>query len=159
MRNLKKIFISKQNPLWNVYRFIRFPKVLKNTLIIEICRYLPNLQLKRWVYVHLLKMQIGTSTAFAFKVVPDLFYPENIKIGNNCVVGYNTTLLTHEITINEYRTGHIIIGNDTLIGANTTILPGVEIGDHVVVAAGTVVSKSIPSNSFAYGNPIQIKLK
>ena len=38
------------------------------------------------------------------------------------------------------------------IGANSTILPGVHIGNHVVVKAGTVVSKDIPDYAIAYGN-------
>ena len=50
-----------------------------------------------------------------------------------------------------------MIGSHTLIGANVTILPGVTIGDHVKIGAGTVVSKDVPSNSVAFGNPIQIK--
>lgn len=38
------------NPLWHMYRFIRFPKVLKQTVIIEFCRFIPSMPLKRYVY-------------------------------------------------------------------------------------------------------------
>lgn len=140
-----------------MYCYIRFVKIFKQTVIIEICRYLPIVKLKHWIYRKFLKMNIGAETAFAFKVVPDLLYPEYITIGKNCVIGYNTTILTHEFLVNEFKTGPVCIGNNTLIGANVTILPGVTIGNNVKIGAGAVVSKDIPDNSLAYGNPIQIK--
>ncbi|MBU0371722.1 acyltransferase, partial [Acinetobacter baumannii] len=131
--------------------------MFKQTVIVEVCRYLPNVKLKHWMYRNLLNMNIGRHSAFAFKVVPDLLHPEYITIGENCVIGYNTTILTHEFLVNEFRTGHVDIGNHTLIGANVTILPGVKIGDYVKVGAGTVVSRDIPNHTLAYGNPMQLK--
>ena len=86
------------------------------------------------------------------KVVPDLLYPEYISIGENCVIGYNTTILTHEFLVDEFRTGRVQIGDNTLIGANVTILPGVSIGSNVKVGAGAVITKDIPDSALAYGN-------
>ncbi|SUM98999.1 acetyltransferase [Staphylococcus xylosus] len=140
-----------------MYHYVRIVKIFKQTVIIEICRYLPIVKLKHWIYRKFLKMNIGAETAFAFKVVPDLLYPEYITIGKNCVIGYNTTILTHEFLVDEFKTGPVHIGDNTLIGANVTILPGVTIGNNVKVGAGAVVSKDIPDNTLAYGNPIQIK--
>lgn len=140
-----------------MYHYVRIVKIFKQTVIIEICRYLPIVKLKHWMYRKFLKMNIGVGTAFAFKVVPDLLYPEYITIGKNCVIGYNTTILTHEFLVDEFKTGPVHIGDNTLIGANVTILPGVTIGNNVKVGAGAVVSKDIPDNTLAYGNPIQIK--
>ncbi|WP_192946922.1 acyltransferase [Staphylococcus cohnii] len=157
MRDLKKLKVNGENPLWHMYRYISRVKMFKQTVIIEVCRYLPNVKLKHWMYRNLLKMNIGAHTAFAFKVVPDLLHPEYITVGENCVIGYNTTILTHEFLVGEFRTGHVYIGNHTLIGANVTILPGVKIGDYVKVGAGTVVSKDIPNHTLAYGNPMQLK--
>ena len=48
------------------------------------------------------------------------------------------------------------IGNGCWICANVTILPGVTIGDGCVIGAGSVVSKSIPANSLAAGNPCRV---
>ncbi|MEB6332267.1 acetyltransferase [Staphylococcus pseudoxylosus] len=157
MRNLKRQKSHGKNPLWHMYRYVRIVKIFKQTVIIEICRYIPIVKLKHWIYRKFLKMNIGAETAFAFTVVPDLLYPEYITIGKNCVIGYNTTILTHEFLVDEFKTGPVHIGDNTLIGANVTILPGVTIGKNVKVGAGAVVSKDIPDNTLAYGNPIQIK--
>ncbi|SGW34312.1 putative acetyltransferase [Staphylococcus argenteus] len=102
-------------------------------------------------------MNIGKQTSIAYKVMVDIFYPELITIGSNSVIGYNVTILTHEALVDEFRYGPVCIGSNTLIGANSTILPGVKIGNHVKIAAGTVVSEDVPDNVFAYGNPMYIK--
>ncbi|UWD48955.1 sugar O-acetyltransferase [Clostridioides difficile] len=53
-------------------------------------------------------------------------------------------------------TAPVKIGNDVWIGGGSIILPGVTIGDNVTVGAGSVVTKSIPSNTIAYGNPCRV---
>ena len=156
MRRLTIINTQSMNPLWRIYQFVRFSKVLKNTVIIEISRFIPFLNVKRYVYIHFLKMSIGERTAFAYKVMPDIFHPQLISIGSNTVIGYNTTILTHEILVNEYRYGRVDIGSHTLIGANVTILPGVKIGHNVMIKAGTIVSKDVPNDTIAFGIPMQI---
>lgn len=50
----------------------------------------------------------------------------------------------------------VIIGNNSWIGSQCIILKGVEVGENSIIAAGSVVSKSIPSNVIAGGNPIRI---
>ena len=55
MRNLKKQQVQGKNPLWHMYRFVKGMKMFKQTLIIEVCRYLPNVKLKHWAYRKLLK--------------------------------------------------------------------------------------------------------
>jgi acetyltransferase-like isoleucine patch superfamily enzyme len=85
----------------------------------------------------------------------DLLYPEKIKIGNNCIIGYNTTILTHEYLIDEYRVGEVMIGDNVMIGANTTILPGITIGEGAVVGAGSVVTKDVAPHTFVAGNPLR----
>nr|WP_222127062.1 acyltransferase [Staphylococcus capitis] len=144
--------------MWQVYKIVKFPKVFKQTCIIEISRFIPSMSLKRYIYRKFLKMTIGQNTSFAYKVSPDLFYPELISVGNNSVIGYNTTILTHEVLVDEWRYGRVSIGHHTLIGANVTILPGVTIGNHVKVGAGTVITKDVPDYSFVIGNPMHIEV-
>lgn len=158
VRRLNKQNRFSINPLWQVYKLVKFPKVFKQTCIIEISRFIPSMSLKRYIYRKFLKMTIGQNTSFAYKVSPDLFYPELISVGNNSVIGYNTTILTHEVLVDEWRYGRVSIGHHTLIGANVTILPGVTIGNHVKVGAGTVITKDVPDYSFVIGNPMHIEV-
>ncbi|MBA2875750.1 acyltransferase [Thermaerobacillus caldiproteolyticus] len=156
MRRTTKYPVSGANSLWQIYKTVSFWKVIKNFIVIQIGRYTPFLPLKNWLYRTFLHMEIGEKTALALMVMPDIMFPEKIKVGRNSVIGYNTTLLAHEYLIDEYRLGDVVIGNEVMIGANSTILPGVVIGDRAVVAAGTVVHKDVPAGSFVAGNPMRI---
>ncbi|HSP20723.1 MAG TPA: acyltransferase [Planococcus sp. (in: firmicutes)] len=156
MRKTERHFVDGPNSLWYIYKTVPFWKVAKNFLVIQTARYTPFLPLKNWLYKKFLGMEIGEYTSFALMVMPDVMFPEKIKIGRNSVIGYNTTILAHEYLIKEYRLGEVIIGDDVLIGANSTILPGVEIGDGAIVSAATLVHKDVPAGAFAGGNPMQI---
>ena len=50
----------------------------------------------------------------------------------------------------------ITIGNNVWIGAQVCVLPGVTIGDNTIIGAGSVVTKSIPANVLAVGNPCRV---
>ncbi len=156
MRRTERFKVEHDNSLWNIYKTVSFFKVVKNFIVIQFARYTPFLGLKIILYRLFLRMKVGEKTAFALMVVPDVMFPEKITVGNNCVIGYNTTILAHEYLIKEYRIGEVHIGNDVLIGANTTILPGVKIGDHAVISASTLVNKDVPPGSFVGGNPMKI---
>ncbi len=85
-----------------------------------------------------------------------------IEIGKNCLFGPNVTLCTtgHPISPNHRMDGMysfpIKIGNTCWIGANVIVLPGVTIGDNSVIGAGSVVTKDIPANVVAAGNPCHV---
>ncbi|MBJ7995116.1 MULTISPECIES: acyltransferase [Bacillus] len=156
MRRTTRYPVSGENSLWNVYKTVSFWKVMKNFIIIQIARYMPFLSVKNWLYRTFLRMEVGKKTSFALMVMPDIMFPEKITVGDNSIIGYNTTLLAHEYLIREYRLGEIVIGNEVMIGANTTILPGVKIGDGAIVSAGTLVHKDVPGGAFVGGNPMRI---
>ena len=88
-----------------------------------------------------------------------------IEIGKNCLFGPNVTLCTtgHPISPNHRMDGMysfpIKIGNTCWIGANVIVLPGVTIGDNTVIGAGSVVTKDIPANVVAAGNPCHVLRK
>lgn len=107
-----------------------------------------------------------------------------VKIGNNCLIADtrhwssepylisigNDTQITEGVTIHTHGGGKIMrniypdfdsfgkvkIGNGCYIGAYSRIMPGVTIEDNVLVAAGSVVTKSIPSGYVVGGNPAKI---
>ncbi|QTD42820.1 DapH/DapD/GlmU-related protein [Sporosarcina sp. Te-1] len=144
------------NSLWHIYKTVSFWKVAKNFLVIQIARYTPFIPMKNFLYRTFLKMEIGDRTSFALMVMPDTMFPERIKVGENTIIGFNTTILAHEYLIDEYRLGDVVIGSEVMIGANTTILPGVEIGDGAIVSAASLVNRDIPPGVLAGGNPVRI---
>lgn len=156
MRKTKRFFVKESNSLWQIYKTVSFWKVVKNFIIIQLARYTPFLRVKNWMYRFFLRMEVGKETAFALMAMPDVMFPEKIKVGANSIIGYNTTILAHEYLIKEYRIGAVIIGDEVLIGANTTILPGVTIGDRAIISAGTLVHKDVAPGSFVGGNPMQV---
>lgn len=95
----------------------------------------------------------------------DLTRPSLIEIGDNVTVNKNFTLLTHDfvsgVFLHKYRdfissSGRVTIGNNVRFGQNVMVLKGVAIGDNCFIAAGAVVTKSIPGNSIAGGVPAKV---
>lgn len=85
-----------------------------------------------------------------------------INIGDNCTIASDVLLVTHDYSIHNVigkgtLFGSIWIGNNCFIGARSIVLPGVSLSDNTIVAAGSVVTKSIPdSNVIIAGNPAKI---
>ncbi|AST93294.1 acetyltransferase [Sutcliffiella cohnii] len=156
MRKTTRYPVEGANSLWHVYKTVPFWKVVKNFIVIQLARYTPLLGMKNWLYRTFLRMKVGDQTSFALMVMLDVMFPEKISVGQNTVIGYNTTILAHEYLIKEYRLGDVIIGDEVMIGANSTILPGIKIGDGAIVSAGTLVHKDVPAGAFVGGNPMRI---
>ncbi|KAA0548749.1 acetyltransferase [Bacillus sp. BGMRC 2118] len=156
MRRTERFPVKESNSLWHIYKTVPFWKVVKNFIVIQVARYTPFLPVKNWLYRNFLGMKVGDQTAFALMVMLDIMFPEKISVGENTVIGYNTTILAHEYLIKEYRLGDVEIGSGVMIGANTTILPGVVIGDGAIVSAGTLVHRDVPPGAFVGGNPMQV---
>lgn len=95
-----------------------------------------------------------------------------VYIGDNCNFGPNVTIVTpgHPMLAEERRgmkdasgkptylcyAKPVTIGNDVWLGANVVVCPGVTIGDGCVIGAGSVVTKDVPANCFAAGNPCRV---
>ena len=88
----------------------------------------------------------------------------NIIIGNNVLIGSCVSILNsdfHHINYKERNKGNhaikdILINDNVWIGSNCIILKGVEIGKNSVIGSGSVVTRSIPENKVAAGNPAKI---
>ena len=156
MRRTERYRVHGSNSLWQIYKTVSFWKVMKCFIVIQIGRITPFLSWKNWMYRNLLGMKIGNKTSLALMVMPDTMFPERISVGDNTVIGFNTTILAHEYLIEEYRLGDVKIGSNVMVGANSTILPGVEIGDNAIVSAATLVHKDVPAGCMAGGNPMRI---
>lgn len=86
-----------------------------------------------------------------------------VSIGDDCFIGPNVSIYTacHSTDPVERNTRQewampVTIGNNVWIGGSVTILPGVTIGDNVTIGAGSVVTRDIPSNTVAVGNPCEV---
>lgn len=110
-------------------------------------------------------------------------YGKNIEVGNNFYANYNCTILdVGKVIIGEnvmfapnvsiYTAGHpihpksrnsgyeygiaVTIGDNVWVGGSVIINPGVKIGNNVVIGSGSVVTKDIPDNVIAVGNPCKV---
>lgn len=91
---------------------------------------------------------------------------DNVLIAPNVQIytAYHPTHYLDRFTISENetfnfcktQTAPVIIGKNVWIGGGTIILPGVTIGDNTVIGAGSVVTKDIPADTIAYGNPCKV---
>ena len=86
-----------------------------------------------------------------------------ISIGDNVTLASRVYILAHDASTKMHtgytKVGNVSIGNNVFVGANSTILPNVKIGNNVVIGAGSVVSRDIPDNSVAVGNPAEVVAK
>lgn len=93
--------------------------------------------------------------------------PELISFGDNVHIASGVTFVNHDITALMFRyqdnnpkiderKGEIKIGNNVFIGSNTLLLYGTEIGDDVIIGAGSLVNKKIPNGTVAAGIPCKV---
>ena len=162
------------------------PEIIKNHLkCLDDCFRLNNIspyeKEKREELIRSIVNEIGPN----FDILSPFFcdFGSNIHIGSNFYANHNLSILDGgRVTIGDYvyiapnvvitTAGHAIdqeqrdkgyeialpitIGNHVWLGANVTILPGITIGDNVVIGGGSVVTKDIPSNVIAVGNPCKV---
>src|SRR5690606_13969724 len=93
LRNVERYPVEGPNALWQVYSTVSRFKAVRNFIFIQLARYCPILPWKNWIYRRILGMKVGDCTAFALMVMVDVFFPERIAIGDNTIIGYNTTIL------------------------------------------------------------------
>jgi len=104
---------------------------------------------------------LGDNVFFNFNcVVLDVM---KVEIGSRTLIGPNVQIYTatHPLNYRERAAGvefakPVTIGKDVWIGGSAVICPGVRIGDRTVIGAGSVVTKDLPSNVFAAGNPCKV---
>jgi serine acetyltransferase len=140
---------------WEHHRPVSLLRVTRNFLVVYLCRYLPYLGWKNRLY-RWLGVSVSPTAAAGLSVTLDIFFPELITLGDNCLIGYHTVILAHEFLRDELRTGPVVLGRDVVVGANCTILPGVVIGDGAVVAAHSLVNRDVAPGTTVGGVPVRV---
>lgn len=105
-------------------------------------------------------LKIGKDFKRLGGVIIDPSYCYHITIGDNVTLAPRVHILAHDastyVFFGKTRAANVVIGNDVFVGASSIILPGVHIGNRVIVGAGSIVTKDIPDNSVAVGNPAKV---
>ncbi|USD42954.1 sugar O-acetyltransferase [Vibrio sp. SCSIO 43135] len=122
----------------------------------ENCYIEPPLQANWGINTHL-----GNNVYANFNLT--LVDDTDIYIGDSVMIGPNVTIATagHPIDPELRRKVAqfnipVTIGNNVWIGANSVVLPGITIGENTVIGAGSIVTKDIPANVVAVGNPCRV---
>lgn len=132
---------------------------IKNRILQYVARFIPGATSVR-VWLHRLRrVRIGKNTFIGTDVLIETAHPDWVAIGNNVIVGIRSILIAHfEAQLNHHglqeRTEPtIVIEDEVFIGPGVIILPNVRIGRGAVVAAGSVVTHSVPARTMVQGNP------
>jgi acetyltransferase-like isoleucine patch superfamily enzyme len=141
-----------QNPVAMTRRFYpgrrtiirRFANVVRNILIDIKGKYLR----------HIWKMDIHPSCQFSLSANFDITNPRGVHVDQGTYVAFGAVILAHDLSRQIHV--HTRVGKNCFIGANSIIMPGVSVGDECIVAAGSVVTRDIPSHSICAGNPAKI---
>lgn len=101
------------------------------------------------------KMDIGKNCRIAHTAHLDKsINPKGIHIGNETWILREAMILAHDHC--RGIKANVIIGDDCVVGIRSIVMPGISIGNQVVIGGGSVVTKSFPSNCVIAGNPAKI---
>lgn len=117
------------------------------------------LWLRTWMFRTFYGMQIAPDVRISFKARIDKTNPKCVEIGEKTYIAFDSIILAHDYSTQRHGGAFAQktkIGKNCFIGCASIIMPGVSVGDHVIVGAGSVVTKDVPSNSIVVGNPAKV---
>jgi acetyltransferase-like isoleucine patch superfamily enzyme len=100
------------------------------------------------------RMDIHRSARIEPTAYIDRTHPQGIHIGPDCYVGEQAVVLTHDFSRGLYL--HTRLGARCHLGPRSIVMPGLTLGEDCVVLPGALVTKDMPPNSVALGNPASI---
>jgi acetyltransferase-like isoleucine patch superfamily enzyme len=99
-------------------------------------------------------MDISPKARISFGAKLDKTFSKGIHIDDDSYVASGAIVFSHDYS-RSLKT-HTYIGKRCFVGANAIIMPGVKIGDEVIIGSGAIVTRDVPSNSIVAGNPARI---
>ena len=110
---------------------------------------------RTWYFRTVYGMNIAADVHISFKSRIDKTNPKGLTIGSETMIAFDSIILAHDFA-SRIHSGKTVIGKRCFIGCGSIIMPNITLGDHVVVAAGSVVTKDIPAGCIVAGNPARI---
>lgn len=107
-----------------------------------------------FLYRRVYGMDIGREVRISMGARIDKTNPKGVHIGDFTAITSGAAILTHDF-VNRLHTD-VYIGRNCFIGYGAIVLPGVRIGDSVIVTGNSVVGRDVPSNSIVMGNPARV---
>jgi len=111
-------------------------------------------RLRYIIFTRVWKMNIHESVIISLSARLDRTNPRGVHIARNTYIAFDVAVLTHDMVRGLQK--DTFIGECCFIGARSIIMPGVSVGNNTVIASGSVVTKDIPANCIAAGNPAQV---
>ncbi|WP_321420510.1 acyltransferase [uncultured Methanomethylovorans sp.] len=159
-KTLEELYLYTFLFLANLFPDLSVCSILRSLFLKPIASVGSSTRIRKNIYINSFrKLSIGKNCFINRGVQFDCSGP--ISIGNNCSIGFNalvttSTHLEKDHVAEDGRTfmgEPVTIGNGVWIGANSTILPGTEIGDYCIIAAGAVVKGKLEPHGVYAGVP------
>lgn len=110
--------------------------------------------LRHFILTAVYGMHIDRSARISFGTKLDKTNPKGIYIGEESYIASGALIFTHDYARGIHKDTYI--GKRCFIGANAIVMCGINIGDEVIVGAGAIVTKDVPSHCIVAGNPAKI---
>lgn len=171
--NIENIWLKKYRFLEYVFMWLRlfYPRARGIPAIYLLAYFIPqkifriNGSVKWPVHftsrvMHPGNIEVGNRTAPGISSGSYIQAKNGIRLGSNVRLGPNVGLISANHSNEDYdewvRDRPIKIGDNVWLGMNVVVMPGVEIGNNVVIGSNSVVTKDVPSDCIAFGNPCRV---
>ena len=130
--------------------------VIRDQVNLFKCKIGSDCKIESFVYI-----EEGVTIGDRCKIKPNVFIPTGVTIGDDVFIGPNATFTNdkHPRVVGDWELLETKVSRGVSIGAHSVILPGLKIGENAIIGAGAVVTKDIPSNTIAIGNPARVIAK